>query len=82
MKKITLLAVAFVALAAVSCKKERECVCTTTSNGVSIVSTTKVKSGKKDATSWCEASNGSKTTTTVDGVSVPYTSNGTTCSIK
>lgn len=82
MKKITLLAVAFVAITFASCKKDRECVCTSTSGGVTVVSTTKVKSGKKDATSWCEASNGSKTTTTVGGVAVTNTSNGTSCSLK
>jgi len=82
MKKITLLAVAALAISFASCKKDRECECTTTSNGVTIISTTKVKSGKKDATSWCEASNGNKTTTTVNGTAVTNTSSGTTCKIK
>jgi hypothetical protein len=46
MKKITLLAVAFVALTAVSCKKDRTCTCKTTtssysqtSSGVTVSST-------------------------------------------
>jgi hypothetical protein len=38
MKKITLLAVAFVALTAVSCKKDRTCTCTTTTTSTSSTS--------------------------------------------
>ncbi len=82
MKKITLLAIAFVAITFASCKKDRECVCTSTTAGVSVVSTTKVKSGKKDAESWCATANGDKTTTTVNGVAVANTASGTTCEIK
>lgn len=82
MKKITLLAIAFVAISFASCKKDRECVCTSSTNGVTVVSTTKVKSGKKDAAAWCETANGDKTTTTVNGVTVTNTASGYTCEIK
>jgi hypothetical protein len=81
MKKITLLAVAFLAISVVSCRKDRTCECTDSTGGVTIVSTTKVKSTKKDATSWCAAQNGSKTTSTVNGVAVASSSFGT-CKLK
>jgi hypothetical protein len=60
MKKITLLAVAFVAISFASCKKYRTCECTfTDSNGqtetMSVTSTTKMT--KKDAKAQCESSN-------------------------
>lgn len=83
MKKITLLAIAALTISFASCKKDRTCECTSTSNGVTIVSSTKVKSGKKDAQSWCDASNGSKTTVTVNGTAVTGNSNsGETCTLK
>jgi hypothetical protein len=83
MKKITLLAVAALAISFASCKKDRACECTQTSNGVTIVSTTTVKSGKKDAESWCSASTGGKTTVTVNGVAATgNTTSGATCVIK
>lgn len=83
MKKITLLAVAFVAVSFASCKKEYKCVCTTTTSfgSTSYVSetTTTAKSSKKAATAWCDAA--PKSTTTVNGVSQ---TGGTTptCAIK
>jgi hypothetical protein len=82
MKKITLFAVAALAISFASCRKERTCECTDSSGGYTVVTTTKVKSSKKDATSWCEAANGSKSTTTVDGTTVPNGSITTTCKIK
>ena len=81
MKKITLLAVAFVAISVVSCRKDRTCECTDYTGGITVVATTTVKSTKKDATSWCEAQNGSKSTVTVGGVSVPNSASGT-CKLK
>jgi hypothetical protein len=81
MKKITLLAVAFLAISVVSCRKDRTCECTDSTGGVTIVSTTKVKSTKKDGKTWCEAQNGSKTTSTVNGVAVASSSFGT-CKLK
>lgn len=83
MKKITILAVAALAISFASCKKDRTCECTQTSNGVTIVSSTVVKSGKKDAESWCSASNGSKTTVTVNGTAqTSSSSSNATCAIK
>lgn len=83
MKKITLLAVAALAFSFASCRKDRVCECTDTSGGVTIVATTTVKSTKKDATTWCESYNGSKTTVTVNGVPVSNTGTSTkTCKIK
>jgi hypothetical protein len=81
MKKITLLAVAFVAISAISCRKDRTCECTDATSGITVIATTTVKSTKKDATSWCEAQNGSKSTVTVGGVSVPNSASGT-CKLK
>ncbi len=49
MKKITLLAVAFVAISFASCKKKYTCVCGT----LEVESTAKMK--KKDAKTWCES---------------------------
>lgn len=49
MKKITLLAVAFVAISFASCKKDRTCTCTTTttSGGTSSTGTAQVTKHKK-----------------------------------
>ena len=60
MKKITLLAVAFVAISFASCKKYRTCECTyTDASGakqtISATSTTKMT--KKDAKTQCEKDN-------------------------
>jgi hypothetical protein len=83
MKKITLLAAAFVAITFASCKKDRTCVCTDNSGGVAYVATTVVKSTKKSAEEWCAASNGSKTTVTYGGVAVPNSgTNTTSCALK
>ncbi|MBI3520835.1 MAG: hypothetical protein HY062_15970 [Bacteroidetes bacterium] len=82
MKKITLLAAVVVAISFASCRKDRTCECTDTSGGVTYVTTTKVKSTKKDATSWCDAANGSKSTTTANGVTLPNGSTTQTCKIK
>ena len=81
MKKITLLAVAFASISVVSCRKDRTCECTDSLGGVSYVATTTVKSTKKDATTWCEAQNGSKTTVTYGGVAQPNSASGT-CKLK
>lgn len=82
MKKITLFAVAALAISFASCRKDRTCECTDNSGGATMVSTTTVKSSKKDANSWCEAANGSKTTTTYNGTTVPNGNITTTCKIK
>ncbi len=58
MKKITLLAVAFVAISFASCKKDYTCTCSYTSGtstASSNVTYTKVK--KKDAQKSCDAAN-------------------------
>ena len=52
-----------------------------TTSSLAVVATTTVKITKKDATSWCEAQNGSKSTVTVGGVSVPNSASGT-CKLK
>ena len=78
MKKITLLAVAFVALTAVSCKKDRICTCTTTSTGgTTTQKTTMYEVKKSDARENCI---GYQTETT----SSAGTSTGdkTTCELK
>lgn len=64
MKKLALV-LAVVGFAAVSCKKDYTCDCTTTSNipgyaGVKTSSTAKMK--KKDAEDWCTGLNSSTTT--------------------
>ena len=82
MKKITLFAVAALAISFASCRKERTCECTDTSYGTTVVTTTKVKSSKKDANSWCEAANGSKSTTTVNGTTVSNGNITMSCKIK
>jgi hypothetical protein len=60
MKKITLLAVAFVAISLASCKKDRDCECTTTTvfaNGTTTTGTAQtitIKEIKKsEAKTWC-----------------------------
>jgi len=58
MKKITLLAVALVAISFASCKKERECECTTTSTsgsttGTSTYTVKYAKISKGDAKTVC-----------------------------
>lgn len=82
MKKITLLAVAFVAVSFASCKKDRTCVCTDNTGGTAYVATTVVKSTKKSAEEWCAASSGSKTTATYGGVAVPNSGPYPTCALK
>lgn len=79
MKKITLLAVAALAISFASCKKDYKCVCTSTTSGITIETTTTAKSTKKSATAWCDAA--PKATTTVGGTAV---TGGTapSCSIK
>ncbi len=86
MKKITILAVAALAISFASCKKDRTCECTQTSTVLgttyTTVSSTVVKSGKKDAESWCAASNGSKTTVTVNGTAQSSSTSNASCAIK
>jgi hypothetical protein len=59
MKKITLLAVAFVAISFASCKKNYNCECTTVNTIIpgDVVTSTTIKNTKKKATSSCEALN-------------------------
>jgi len=78
MKKITLLAAAFVAITFASCRKDKTCTCTDTSGGVTVVTKTTAKSNKKDAAAWCDA--GQKSTTTVNGT--PYTGGASTATCK
>lgn len=69
MRKITLLAVAFVAVSFASCKKEYTCECSYTVNGVTYTSSaTSGKIKKKDAKAWC------------DGTGSGYS--GVSCSLK
>lgn len=62
MKKITLLAIAFVAISFASCKKDYTCTCTTTGNSTADV-TKIIGVSKKAATANCV----SKTTTSTSG---------------
>jgi len=80
MKKITLLAVAALAISFASCKKDYKCVCTTSSGSTTVESTSTAKTSKKSATAWCEA--GPKTTTTVNGTPVTNAGTAATCVIK
>jgi hypothetical protein len=74
MKKITLLAVAALAITFTSCKKDYTCTCTTTYAGITATSSTTLHDTKSNATTACEKSNAS---TTVGG----YTQS-TSCAIK
>ena len=60
MKKITLLAAAFVAVSLASCKKDYTCECKYTDTGSSAGSYT-AKLKKKDAKTWCEGNNSGST---------------------
>ncbi len=77
MKKITLLAVAFVAISFASCKKDRVCTCTETNGDVR--KTTYFASKKKDARLFCTSEN-TQTTNTSGAVTV--TGTRTTCELK
>ena len=58
MKKITLLAAVIVAASFASCKKNWNCECTYTYNGVTETETyVSAKMKKKDAKTWCETGN-------------------------
>jgi hypothetical protein len=80
MKKITLLAVAFVAITFASCKKDRVCTCTTvpTSGTTSVSETTYFKAKKSDARLLCQQ-NSSQTNMTSP---VSNTGSKTTCDLK
>lgn len=82
MKKITILAVAALAISFASCRKDRVCECTDTDNGVTYVSKVTVKSTKKDAKIWCKAVDVTKTTVTANGISVSGFTTTTKCEIK
>lgn len=78
MKKITVLAVAALAISFASCKKDRTCTCTTTySNGDKFVTTYKAKSSKKQGEAWCTA--GQNATSTYNGTAVTNTGPAATC---
>ena len=79
MKKITLLAVAFVAISFASCKKDRVCTCTTTpATGTATTDvTTFYDVKKKEARLFCV---GSQNVSTSGSVSV--TGSKTTCELK
>ena len=68
MKKLTILAVATLAISFASCKKDQTCTCTETGSGYVIVTTTKAKSTKKQGEAWCTA--GQSSTSTYNGVAV------------
>lgn len=69
MKKVTLFAVAAMAvLSLASCKKDHTCTCTSGSGSYAAVTTTKAKSTKKGGSAWCSA--GASSTTTVNGTAV------------
>jgi len=80
MKKITLLAVAFVAISFASCKKDRVCTCTTTptSGPESTTKTTYFKSRKKDARLLCSISSSQSDLVTP----VAKAGDKTTCELK
>ncbi len=77
MKKITLLAAAFVAITFASCKKDRVCTCTDKDGTVR--ETTYYDARKKDVREICTAQN-NQTKTTFSGLSV--TNDRTTCELK
>ena len=79
MKKITLLAVAFVAISFASCKKDRVCTCTTTKSwGTETNVTTYYKAKKKDVRASC-IGNQTVSTSSPGGTS---TGDKTTCELK
>lgn len=80
MKKITLLAIAFVAITFASCKKDRVCTCTETptSGVVTTYQTTFFDAKKKDARLLC-TSYASQTNITAP---VANTGSKTTCELK
>jgi hypothetical protein len=80
MKKITLFAIALVAISFASCKKDRVCTCTTTpTQGVVRTSeTTYFKSKKSDARLLCTAN----ATQTNETAPVAATGDKTTCTLK
>ncbi len=73
MKKLTILAVAALAISFASCKKDYTCECTATGNGSTATTTVTIKDTKKKAEDACSA----KTTASSGGTSV-----STTCKIK
>ncbi len=77
MKKITLLAVAFIAISFASCKKDRVCTCTDVDGN--IAETTYFDARKKDARAICTAQN-NQTKYTESGITV--TDDRTTCELK
>ena len=77
MKKITLLAAAFVAITFASCKKDRVCTCTEKDG--TVYETTYYDAKKKDARLFCTQGN-TQTKTTYSGLSV--TGDRTTCELK
>lgn len=65
MKKITLLAVALVAISFASCKKDYTCECTSTVLGLSATASTTIHDTKSKAKDACTAKNSSSTGTSV-----------------
>jgi len=82
MKKITLLAVAFVAITFASCKKERVCECVSTSTAAGSVATTEQVTYKKAKKSVCESSSNSSITTAPAVTGVTYPTNTVECTLK
>ena len=82
MKKVTLFAVAVVALSLASCKKDRTCTCTSTTSGVTTTDVTVYhKVSKKNATSHCIGWQNT-TTSSGSGFSSTTTSADNTCKLK
>jgi hypothetical protein len=79
MKKITLFAVAFVAITFASCKKDRVCTCTTTptSGVITTTETTYFDARRKDARLFCSG-NSSQTNVTAP---ISNTGDKTTCEL-
>lgn len=55
MKKLTLLAIAFVAITFASCKKDYTCECSVTVGGITTSASTTIKDTKKKAKDACTA---------------------------
>jgi hypothetical protein len=82
MKKITLLAVAFVAITFASCKKERVCECVNTSTSAGSVAVTTQVTYEKAKKNVCESSSNSSIVTAPAVSGVTYPTETTKCTLK
>lgn len=80
MKKITILAIAALAISFASCKKDRTCTCVTTytSGGTNTEVTVYKKAKKHDVRPMCIGTSGTET----DSPGTTYTKNTKTCELK